>query len=122
LVIALEAALNSFSRPATFTDNIHLGWQCQSELNDLILCPQAFVVCDGEHVNFFHEKKICFVTYSASSGAHSTTRNTQFARMVRITNDSKYLQSELRYRNQNPLNDFSHSRKVATEYIYNNSI
>lgn len=43
-----------------------------------------------------HKKKYVLLTYSASSGAHSTTRNTQLARMVRITNDSKYLQSELR--------------------------
>ena len=30
-------------------------------------------------------------TYSASSGGFSSTRKTQFIRMVRITNDSKYL-------------------------------
>ena len=38
-------------------------------------------------------------TYSASSGGFSSTRKTQFIRMVRITNDSKYLESELRKMN-----------------------
>lgn len=91
-----EAEFKNFSGHAMSADNILLGGQCKSELNDLILSPQASAVCDCQHISFFHHKrKYLLFTYSASSGAHSTTRNTQLARMVRITNDSKNLQSEI---------------------------
>lgn len=41
-----EAEFKNFSGHAMSADNILLGGQCKSELNDLILSLQASAVCD----------------------------------------------------------------------------